>query len=337
MTFDPASPDSPAPTTIDAPSIIFNVLESVVCPSATQCTAVDNRGQQVTFNPTAPGTPTSTSIDAPDFLQSVACPSLSECTAVDNKGQEVTFNPTAPGTPAVTATGGAALASVVCPSVSQCTAVDSKGQEVTFSPTSGRVLATTMIDSTALNSVACPSVSECTAVDNKGHELTFNPTSPSTTVPVSYPASSSSSTSGTGQSSVFASHASLSGVASGRAKLSLTLTAAKNTAALRTITIALPSGLGFSSTKKNLSAGVHVRARARTLKFSAKVSRGKLTITLKAPVASVQLTISSPAITVARTLAKRVKSRKVKTLSVLVTATNTSHVVARIALKLKAK
>src|SRR5690349_5392728 len=39
------------------------VLKGIACPSAAQCTAVDNVGREATFNPASPGTPTMTSVD----------------------------------------------------------------------------------------------------------------------------------------------------------------------------------------------------------------------------------------------------------------------------------
>ena len=76
-------------------------LSGVACPSATQCTAVDQSGQQVTFNPASPGTPTPTAIDVHN-LDGVACPTATQCTAVDVSGRQVTFNPASPGTPTPT-------------------------------------------------------------------------------------------------------------------------------------------------------------------------------------------------------------------------------------------
>src|ERR1700733_1520302 len=49
-------------------------LGGLACPSATQCTAFDFSGQQVTFDPSSPGTPTPTPVDA-NGLGGVACPS----------------------------------------------------------------------------------------------------------------------------------------------------------------------------------------------------------------------------------------------------------------------
>jgi len=51
-----------APSTVDRNAA--NRLRAVACPSASQCTAVDETGQQVTFNPASPGSPTPTAIDS---------------------------------------------------------------------------------------------------------------------------------------------------------------------------------------------------------------------------------------------------------------------------------
>ena len=67
-----------------------HVLNGVACPSATQCIAVDQSGQQVTFDPASPGTPTPTSIDPNSVLNAIACVSADECTAVDTTGHETT-------------------------------------------------------------------------------------------------------------------------------------------------------------------------------------------------------------------------------------------------------
>jgi hypothetical protein len=159
--------------------------------------------------------------------------------------------------------------------------------------------------------------------------------SPTTTVPFRSPNPPSSGATQTGRGFPSASHASLSGVGKGRPKLRFTLTSGTKAAKLRAITIALPRGMGFSSSKKNLARGILVKAGSRTQKFTAKVSRGKLLITLNTPASTAQVTISSPAITVSTALAKKVQSRKVKTLSVLLTVTTTRHTTTPITLKLR--
>ena len=185
VTFDPVSPDTPAPTTIDSSGVTIN---AIACPSSTQCTAIDTSGRELTFNPHSPGTPTPVTINtgATTYARSIACPSTTQCTAVLGRW-EVTFDPTAPGTPTPisidprTSSGGGTLYNVSCPSTSQCTAVDTfGGRELTFDPTAPGTPTPVTIDSgpsdqSGPDGLACPTTTQCTAVDTVGNEVTFNP------------------------------------------------------------------------------------------------------------------------------------------------------------------
>jgi hypothetical protein len=113
-------------------------LDGVACPSASQCTAVDAAGREVTFNPASPGTPTPAAVDSGKALFGIACPTTAQCTAGDSFGREVTFNPLAPGTPTLTVVASSYyyLNAIACPSTTQCTAVNDDGQQVTFNPQS---------------------------------------------------------------------------------------------------------------------------------------------------------------------------------------------------------
>ncbi len=195
-------------------NVNYYLLSGVACPSTSQCTAVDARGQELTFDPASPGTPTPTTISngypagynmvggnyypAGNYgLEAVACPSTSQCTAVEwdyleppYVGRQVTFDPetglviTAPTT--IDDNGGT-MKAVACPSTSQCTAVDYVGNEVTFDPNSPGTPTTTTIGTAILQGVACPSTSQCTAVyatrNGGGNEVTFDPNSPGTPTP----------------------------------------------------------------------------------------------------------------------------------------------------------
>jgi hypothetical protein len=168
--------------------------DAVACPSATQCTAVDAIGQQVTFNPTDGSTKDSSAVDVLGRVSRVSCPSVSQCTAVDNLGHEVTFDPgsgailygglrsvetnlapNAPSTP---------LSSVSCATSSFCVAVDNAGNAYSFDPATGTSDGGTSVDgTTALNAVACKSnASLCVAVDSLGNEIS-----------IAYPGASASS------------------------------------------------------------------------------------------------------------------------------------------------
>lgn len=161
-------------------------LDRVACPSASQCTAVDGRGQAVTFNPQAPQGPTTVSLSS-QTLSAVACPSLTQCTAVDIGGQAVTFNPqsSAGGTPSAIDPGGIPLA-LTCPSASLCTTVDDNGRAVTFNPQSSQAIASGPVDAgQVLVGVECPgsSVTKCAAIDTSGGGVLFNPQAPTAQAP----------------------------------------------------------------------------------------------------------------------------------------------------------
>jgi hypothetical protein len=167
--------------------------DAVACPSATQCTAVDANGQQVTFNPTDGSTKDSSAVDVLGRVSRVSCPSASQCTAVDNLGNEVTFDPASGATlggglqsvetklaPTVPS---APLSAVSCATTSFCVAVDNAGNAYSFNPATGTSDGGTIVDTTALNAVACKSdASQCVAVDKLGNEIS-----------IAYPGASASS------------------------------------------------------------------------------------------------------------------------------------------------
>lgn len=190
VTFNPAAPGTPVPIVLlprvgappnDRPNPAN--LSDLACPSERQCTAVDDRGGQVTFDPTATSAPPRTVVLADDpRLEAVTCPSLSQCTAVDDRGRQVTFNPTAPGTPTPVTVGTSRLRAVACPSVSQCSALDNTGGDggiVTFNPTRRTPTTVTIIDrSNFVLSIDCPAVSMCVIGDSAGRVLEGDPGRP---------------------------------------------------------------------------------------------------------------------------------------------------------------
>jgi hypothetical protein len=157
-----------------------HALPAVSCPTATQCTTADSRGEEITFNPSTGAILSRGSIDLIGTVSSISCSSVNQCVAVDNGGNEIPFNPSSG------ASIGAGfnnvdpdqLTSVFCVSGTACTAVDRDGREVSFNPNSDVVVGPTDIDSsTQLNGVACvPNTpgAQCTVVDTSGAEFTFS-------------------------------------------------------------------------------------------------------------------------------------------------------------------
>jgi hypothetical protein len=133
-----------------------------------------------------------------------------------------------------------------------------------------------------------------------------------------------------------ASRARVSGVGT-KAKLSFTLTAGNRAAAIKALSVALPAGMAFSGSRKQLAKGIVVKTSGRRLNATAKVSDGTLTIKLNAAARSVQVTIVRPAITTSTRLASKVKTRHVRTLQIRVTATDMRHETAHLTLNSAAK
>ena len=182
VTFNPASPAGATATTIDAGGL----LDRLACPAATQCTAVDEDGHELTFDPQspAPGTPVAIAGSEPGPLLGLACPSATECVATSQDGRAITFDPL---TGAVVRTitdpraGGDVIGqdegvqAVACLSSTQCIAVDGGGHELSFDPQTSTAPLLRGLDTGApLADVACPGRGQCTAVDPR-RAITFDP------------------------------------------------------------------------------------------------------------------------------------------------------------------
>lgn len=153
-------------------------MDSVSCPTASQCTAVDWSGQALTFDPQNPGARVRHVISPGDGqLFSVDCPTAQQCTAVDGGDFEVTFNPTS-GTVVKKAelASVASLQSISCPTLTLCTAVGT--DEVAFDPVTGQITpaGVTPYRTDFLAAVYCVSATQCTSVDQPGFARTFDPT-----------------------------------------------------------------------------------------------------------------------------------------------------------------
>jgi len=163
VTFDPVSPGSPTPTTIDR----RGALESVFCPSTSQCTAVDDQGWEITFDPANPRTRTASRIFTASTPLAVACPSTQQCSAVGTRGLEVAFNPSSPHGAATTkldSYNGAKnlLTAVACPSLHLCIAIHTSGLAISYDPANPRSRESSQVGAShQLLSISCASASAC--------------------------------------------------------------------------------------------------------------------------------------------------------------------------------
>lgn len=158
-------------------------MYSVACPTASQCTAVDFSGLQVTFDPGSPQAWSSYAVQAFQEDSAIACPTVSQCTSVGAGGREVTFDPdVAGGSMPDVIDGPRQLEAVACPSVSQCTAVDEDGRALNFDPAHPSATVAVSLSSAPLSAIACPTATQCTAVDPVQSRLvTFDPEAPGST------------------------------------------------------------------------------------------------------------------------------------------------------------
>jgi hypothetical protein len=154
-----------APSDIDG----SRTFESVSCPSATFCIAVDSTGYASNYNGSSWSSLSDIDEGESQFLQQVSCPSAKFCVAVDETGEALTYNGSSWSSPSVISP----LPSVSCPSASFCAAVGDEGNALTYNGSSWS--SPSDVDgSNGFESVSCPSASFCVAVDYEGNALTYN-------------------------------------------------------------------------------------------------------------------------------------------------------------------
>jgi hypothetical protein len=169
----------PTSTLIDAQA----AYSAVACPTATQCTSMDNFGDEATFNPKTTGSASAGSVDPnADIVYGIACPSATQCTAVDDIGQAATFNPSSPADAKVTAiVTNHPLLAISCPVSTECVAVDDDRYAVTFdpqAPASGVYINVGTAAGVSLVGIDCPNPVQCTVLDAAGNAVTFDPEDP---------------------------------------------------------------------------------------------------------------------------------------------------------------
>lgn len=130
-----------------------------------------------------------------------------------------------------------------------------------------------------------------------------------------------------------ASNVSLKGIGDRKPKLTFTLKATNGQPALKSVSISLPSGLKFAGKAKTLKKGISVK-NGKKVKFKTK---GKLTISFNKSQRKVTVTIKRPALSVSKSLAKKVRKHKVKKLTVNLKALNTSNRSSKLAELLRVK
>jgi hypothetical protein len=139
-----------------------------------------------------------------------------------------------------------------------------------------------------------------------------------------------------------ASGGSLTGLSSGHPKLHFKVTHGSNAPNIKSVSVGVPAGLSFHTTKTCKGKGKkrHCTTSVKGLSVSggtvksAKVSGGRLVITLKSATGSVSVTVKGPGLTESNGLKQKVKKHKVKSLTVNVKVTDASGTGTTLSLKL---
>jgi hypothetical protein len=130
-----------------------------------------------------------------------------------------------------------------------------------------------------------------------------------------------------------AARAELSAVGADSSRLSFGLTAVGNAGTIKTLTVALPSGISFSSSKGHRARGVVVDAHGKRVDLTTSLNRDRLTIKFKRSARSLHVTITAPALRAGKSLQHQLEARRGRTLQIPVTAVDTGHQSMRVSLK----
>ena len=152
-----------------------------------------------------------------------------------------------------------------------------------------------------------------------------------TPIPTSTPTPTSAPTRAPRPGMPTASHISLSGIAAGNPKLSFTLTAGHNAKPIKSIAVKPLGGISFTGKTTHLANGISITTPAgKQLKFTARIRRDTLTITLAGTATSVQVKIARPAITLTKSLASKTHNKRTHELDFVVKVTNSANTTTRL-------
>jgi hypothetical protein len=304
-TFAPASPADVTTASVDAAQ-----PEALQCVTATYCIELDARGTAVEFDPHGTGATSSAAIAPGGVLTGLVCTPSDQCVAVDHAGVAFVGSGRLPALPAdesrpsitgrgreraaLTAQTGAWSNAPTSFAVQwqRCTAAGAGCRTIpgatgqTYHPVAGDVGHRLRVSEIASNQSGYAVAS---VVSGPTGRIVAVPSPPT----ISRPA--------------------LSLTRSGHGTLRFTLTAARFGPQLRGLTVSLPGGLRFSARRTGRSsrlAGLTARVGSRTVTpASARTSRGRLAVTLRANAGELQLTLSSPELSVGRSLAGKLHKR----------------------------
>ena len=129
---------------------------------------------------------------------------------------------------------------------------------------------------------------------------------------------------------------SLRNLAKAEATLSFALIAGLFEPPITSFSFSVPRGVSFVKKTSILGKAIVLKsADGRRVKYSPKLSRGVLTITLKSPQIKLSCSIAPPATLVSANLAGKVKHRKVRKLTVVIKVVDSSRATTKLTLELR--
>ncbi len=128
------------------------------------------------------------------------------------------------------------------------------------------------------------------------------------------------------------SHVSLSRVAAAHPRLSFIVAAGRDAPSIKSVNITLPRGLHFTKSRATVTV---TGAKGKHLKFTARLVRGALVLTLKTASPQVHVTISSPRLAASGSLTAALASHHTERVTVTVRTTDAGKLTTRLSKKLK--
>jgi len=356
VTFNPESPGTPKVARIDS-----NPVVSVTCPTVTECSAVDAAGREVLFNPQSPISASRKTLDPTNQLNAIACRTATDCVAVDSSGRALEADPGGVAQWSVQQiAGGSSVAAVACPSALECVAVDTGGYQfvgssgslppvprrvsspkIAGTPRAGRVLreshgrwsggATSFRyqwQRCNTRGRSCSSIrgaigqTYLLVARDAGHKIrvlesAFNISG------AGPPATSGATAIIRPRVAVAATRLSLSGVAEHRPKLAFTVTAGPGEPPLKAVALRLPDFLEIPPGHAALQEEITVRANDRSLTFSAGIAGRTIALNLRKSSISVRIAIGPDLIATSAAVARRARSRKLTSATMVIVVTET--------------
>ncbi len=361
VSFNPQAPGRPQPT-----QILLNPAIGVSCPTTSRCVTLDSDGNRATFDPANPSAATTAEVDNAQPSQ-VSCPSATFCLAIDTNNNAVEFDPDGTGATATTGVGSTgSVNGLACVSAAECVVVDSVGRAFVGTGPIPRAPAATSVP--AISGLAkegrtlsethaawsgpptsytyqwerCRSQTACVPIGGATQQ-TYQPVAADVgrLIRVTEQAADAG---GFGPTVVSAatrkvlkapqppdfSHVSLTGVAAGHPRLTMTLTAARYGPTFKRLTLSVAKGLSLhlkqtGPRKHRRWVGLTVTLHAKNVKFSARISHGALTIAFSRAVSAVKLGLARGALVASRSLQLKLHRHKVRTLKLTVAIPNPGH------------